>query len=167
MKIIEIINTNHIFGVGQISHNPRDYFLDCNGSLLYSFIKGEPDAVIKTEGYDINIKVASGFCLQVSTADGWLINVSKQLINTASPECCVAAAEERLRLIELQKSAMNCLEARRKAARLTRAELAELSGLHPQLIAKYETGERDIEGASYRSIKKLANALQCKPEDIA
>ena len=166
MKIIEIIDTNHIFGFGQISHDPREYYLDSNGSLLYSFINGEPDAVIKTEGYDINIKVASGFCLQIAS-DGWRINVSKQLINTASPECCVAAAEERLRLIELQMLAMNRLEAHRKAAKLTRAQLSELSGVHPQLIAKYETGERDIEGASYRNIKKLANALQCKPEDIA
>lgn len=167
MKIIEIIDTNHIFGFGQISHAPREYYLDSNGSLLYSFIKGEPDAIIKTEGYDINIKVASGFCLQIATADGWRYNVGKQLINTASPECCVAAAEERLRLIELQMLDMNRLEAHRKAACLTRAKLAELSGVHPQLIAKYETGERDIEGASYRNIKKLANALQCKPEDIA
>ena len=167
MKIIEIINTNHIFGFGQISHDPREYFLDCNGSLLYSFIKGKPDAIIRTERYDINVKVASGFCLQIVTADGWRYNVGKQLINTASPECCVAAAEERLRLIELQMLDMNRLEAHRKAAGLTRAKLAELSGLHPQLIAKYETGERDIEGASYRNVKKLASALQCKPEDIA
>lgn len=167
MKIIEIIDTNHIFGVGQISHDPREYYLDCNGSLLYSFIKGEPDAIIRTERYDINVKVASGFCLQIATADGWRYNVGKQLINTASPECCVATAEEHLRLIELQALSLSKLEARRKAAGLTRAKLAELSGVHPQLIAKYETGERDIDGASFRSIKKLASALQCKPEDIA
>lgn len=167
MKIIEIINTNHIFGFGQISHDPRDYFLDCNGRLLYNFIKGDPVAIIKTEAYNINVKLASGFCLQIAAADGWILGVNKQLINTASPECCVAAAEEQLRLIELQKSPMNRLEAHRKAAGLTRAKLAELSGLHPQLITKYETGERDIEGASFRSIKKLANALQCEPEDIA
>lgn len=167
MEIIEIINTNRIFGVGQISHNPRDYFFDCNGGSLYNWLKGEPDAVIRTEGYDINIKVASGFCLQIATADGWRITVSKQLINTASPEDCVAAAEEQLKLIELQKSAMSRLEAHRKAAGLTRAKLSELSGVHPQLIAKYESGERDIEGASFKTVKKLANALQCKPEDIA
>lgn len=135
--------------------------------FLKVFTKGDPDAIIKTEAYNVNVKVASGFCLQIATADGWRINVSKQLINTASPECCVAAAEEQLRLNELQKSAMNKLEAHRKAAGLTRAKLSELSGLHSQLITKYETGERDIEGASFRSIKKLANALQCKPEDIA
>lgn len=167
MEIIEIINTNRIFVSGQASRNPREYFLDCNGSLLYSFIKGEPDAVIKTDSYNVNVKVAGGFCLQISTVGGWRVDVDKQLLNTASPECCVAAAEEQLRLIELQKSAMSRLEVRRKAAGLTRAKLSELSGVHPQLIAKYESGERDIEGASFKTVKKLALALQCKPEDIA
>lgn len=166
MKIIEIINTNRIFGFGQISHNPRDYFLDCNGSLLYSFIKGDPDAVIKTEGYDINIKVASGFCLQIATADGWRINVSKQLINTASPDCCVAAAEEQIRIVNNLGKNMRRIRAYREAAGLTRAELAELSGLHPQLITKYELGERELKQASYASVSKLAEALQCDIKDL-
>jgi DNA-binding XRE family transcriptional regulator len=165
MNIIEIINTNHIFGFGQISHNPRDYYLDNNGSL-YNWIKGEPDAIIKCERYDIDIKLASGFCLQIATADGWRITVSKQLINTASPECCVAAAEEQLRLIELIKKPINQLRAHREAAGLSRAQLGELSGVHPQNIARWELGERDLRNASYDTVIKLAKALQYKPEDI-
>lgn len=165
MDIIEIINTNHIFGFGQMSHNPRDYYLDNNGSL-YNWIKGEPDAIIKCEGYDINIKVASGFCIQIVTIDGWRINVSKQLLNTASPECCVAAAKEQLRLIELIKKPINKLRAYREAAGLSRAQLGELSGVHPQNITKWELGERDLCNASYDTVIKLAKALQYKPEDI-
>ena len=165
MNIIEIINTNHIFGIGQISHNPRDYYLNNNGSL-YNWIKGEPDAIIKCEGYDINIKVASGFCMQIVMPDGWLITVSKQLINTASPECCVAAAEEQLRLIALMRNPINSLRAHREAAGLSRAQLGELSGVHPQNIARWELGERDLRNASYDTVIKLAKALQYKPEDI-
>lgn len=165
MKIIEIINTNHIFGFGQISHNPRDYYLNSNG-FLYNWLKGEPDAVIRCDGYDINIKRASGFCLQIVTADGWRVNVDKQLVNTASPECCVNAAEEQLRLVELIKNPINKLRARREAAQLTRAQLSELSGIHSQLITKYELGERDICAASYKSVIALANALQCSPASI-
>lgn len=157
---IEIINTNHIFGFGQSSHCPRDYYLDNNGTL-YNWIKGEPDAVIKTDKYNINIKVASGFCLQIESFDGWLVNVSKQLINTASPECCVNAAEEQLRINANINKNMHRLRAYREAANLTRAELGELSGIHPQLITKYELGERDLRKASYASVIKLAEALQC------
>ena len=166
MKIIEIINNNHIFGHGQISHNPRDYFLDCNGSLLYGFIKGDPDAVIKTDNYNINIKLASGFCLQIAAADGWRINVSKRLINTASPECCVAAAEEQLRIINNLGKNMHRIRAYREAAGLTRAELGKLADIHPQLIAKYELGERELKQASYASVSKLAEALQCDIKDL-
>lgn len=161
MKIIEIINNNHIFGHGQISHDPRDYFLNCNGSLLYSFIKGKPDAVIKTDNYNINIKVASGFCLQIEYPDGWCVGVNKQLINTASPECCVAAAEEQIRIVNNIGKNMRRLRAYREAAGLTRAELGKLADIHPQLIAKYELGERELEQASYASVSKLAAALQC------
>lgn len=164
-RIIEVINPNHIFGFGQLNHEPKDYYYGSNG-ILYNWLKGEPDAVIKTDSYDINVKVAGGFCLQISTADGWRINVDKQLLNTASPECCVAAAEEQLRIIDNMKPGVQKLEARRKAAKLTRAELSKLSGVHAQAIARYELGERDIANASYSTIIKLASALQCKPEDI-
>ena len=165
MNIIVIIDPNHIFGVGQLSNKSRDYYLDNNGTL-YNWIKGDPDAIIKCEGYDINIKVASGFCMQIVTPDGWKINVSKQLINTASPECCVAAAEEQLRLIELIKEPINKLRAHRVAAGLSRARLGAQSGVHPQNIARWELGERDLCNASYDTVIKLAKALQCKPEDI-
>ena len=165
MNIIEIINTNHIFGHGQISHEPREYYLDSNG-ILYNWIKGKPDAVIKCEGYDINIKVASGFCMQIAMPDGWKINISKQLINTASPECCVKAAEEQLRLVNLLKAPINKLRAHREAAGLSRVQLGELSGVHPQNIARWELGERDLRNASYDTVIKLAKALQYKPEDI-
>ena len=165
MNIIVIIDPNHIFGVGQLSNKSRDYYLDNNGTL-YNWIKGDPDAIIKCEGYDINIKVASGFCMQIVTPDGGKINVSKQLINTASPECCVAAAEEQLRLIELIKEPINKLRAHRVAAGLSRARLGAQSGVHPQNIARWELGERDLCNASYDTVIKLAKALQCKPEDI-
>ena len=104
--------------------------------------------------------------MQIVFPDGLLMTVNKQLLNTASPECCINAAEEQIRIQTNLNRCMNRLRAYREAANLTRVALGELSEVHPQLIAKYETGERDLRTASYTSVIKLAQALQCKPENI-
>lgn len=164
---MEIINNNHIFGYGQISNSPQDYYLDSNGALIYNWLRGEPDAIIKADGYDIKIKLANGFCMQIQFPDGHCMSVNKQLINTASPECCVNAAEEQIRINANLNKGMNKLRAYREAAKLSRAELGEIADMHPQLITKYENGERDIRTASYANVMKLSSALQCRPEEIA
>lgn len=171
MKILEIINTNHIFGFGQMSHDPREY---CNGYdadliLGAQILHVEPDAVIKTDKGDISVYCHKGFIAKIDLGYGWSAVAERRLASTASPECICNAMEEQLRIRELSMlpNPMNALRLRRKAAKLTRQQLGDMSGVHPQLIAKYELGERDIANASYATVMKLANALQCRPEKIA
>lgn len=167
-KIINIINNNKVFGFGQISHEPREYFTAPNGAEIGSILRyKDPDAIIETEMFNVEVREERFFYLTITTKDGWSIAVEKALLNTASPECCVKAAEEQLRLLECQKSpAATLLETRRKAAQLSRAELARESGVHIQLITKFERKERDIENASYKTVVKLAQALQCTPDRL-
>lgn len=167
-EILDIINNNHMFGFGQIDHDPRGYYNDCNGDIIGNIISWkEPDAIIITKMYNLEVKQYGGFVMRIIDRTGLIILVQKVLSNTASPECCVSAAEEQLRFMRLMQGTYpTLLECRRRAAQLTRAELSRLSGVHEQQIAKYELKERDIATARYSSVCKLANALQCRPENI-
>lgn len=49
---------------------------------------------------------------------------------------------------------------------LTKAELAELSGVSVNMIVKYENGQRNIDGAGLDILTKLAMALNVKIADI-
>lgn len=172
MKILEIINTNHCFGTGQISHNPREY---CNGYdadiiLGAQIAHVEPDAIIRTDKGDITVYHHEGFCCRIDLGNGWGAVCERRLSNTASPECICAAMEEQLRIRELSMkplpNPLHPLRVRREAAGLSRQKLSDMSGVHFQLITKFELGERDIVNASYATIMRLATALQCRPEKI-
>lgn len=54
----------------------------------------------------------------------------------------------------------------RKEKGFTQVALAEKTGLNPRHIANFECGYRDIETASYKTVKALADALGVRPEDI-
>lgn len=49
---------------------------------------------------------------------------------------------------------------------LTKAELAERSGVSVNMIVKYENGQRNIDGAGLDILTKLAMALNVKIADI-
>ena len=55
----------------------------------------------------------------------------------------------------------------RKNEGLSQEELAEKAEISVETICAYEQGKRDISRAQYRIVKKLADVLSCKPEDIA
>lgn len=54
----------------------------------------------------------------------------------------------------------------RKAARLTQAELAELSGVNLRTLQQYEVRAKDINMASGQTINALARALCCNFYDV-
>lgn len=56
------------------------------------------------------------------------------------------------------------LRAARKAAKLTQAQLAALSGVPQQLISRIE--RRDVRDPSHRAVMALARALELDPADI-
>lgn len=55
----------------------------------------------------------------------------------------------------------------RKRAGMTRQELAEKSGVSYNSIKSYEYGARDIQDASYRNLKRLADVFGVSVEEIA
>lgn len=61
---------------------------------------------------------------------------------------------------------MTKLESIRRERGLTRAQLADASGVGLRVIEAYEQGLRDINEAAYIKVCKLAKALNCKPENI-
>lgn len=58
------------------------------------------------------------------------------------------------------------LQKLRKLAELTQKELAELSGVNLRTLQQYETGAKDINMASGKTINDLALALHCNFYDI-
>lgn len=58
------------------------------------------------------------------------------------------------------------LQKLRKLAELTQKELAELSGVNLGTLQQYETGAKDINMASGKTINDLALALHCNFYDI-
>ena len=54
----------------------------------------------------------------------------------------------------------------REKAGLTRAELAEETGINIRTIEAYEQGRKDINGAKLKTLLKLCKVLNCNLEDI-
>lgn len=61
---------------------------------------------------------------------------------------------------------MNKLKAMRLKAGLSQSQLAKDVPMNLITLQRYEQGYRDINKASADMVFKIANALNCKPEDI-
>lgn len=54
----------------------------------------------------------------------------------------------------------------RKRAGLTRAQLAEETGINFRTLEAYEQGRKDINGAKLKTLLKLCQALDCELEEL-
>ena len=61
---------------------------------------------------------------------------------------------------------MSNLKKIREEKNITQAKLSEISGVNLQMIQKYEMGVRDINKAQGITLHALAQALECKIEDL-
>ena len=61
---------------------------------------------------------------------------------------------------------MNDLKTIREASGLSQAKLAEISGVSLRMISYYEQGVKDINKAQGITLYKIAQALNCKIEDL-
>ena len=61
---------------------------------------------------------------------------------------------------------MSNLKRIREEKNLTQAKLAEISEVNPRLISYYEQGYKDINKAQAITLYRVANALECKIEDL-
>lgn len=58
------------------------------------------------------------------------------------------------------------LEFRRQTKRYTQKRLAEESGVNVRMIQHYEQGVKDLNRAQAITVHRLAQALDCKVEDL-
>lgn len=58
------------------------------------------------------------------------------------------------------------LEFRRQIKRYTQKKLSEASGVNIRMIQHYEQGVKDINAAAALTVYRLAQALDCKVEDL-
>lgn len=58
------------------------------------------------------------------------------------------------------------LEFRRQIKRYTQKKLSEESGVNIRMIQHYEQGVKDINAAAALTVYRLAQALDCKVEDL-
>lgn len=61
---------------------------------------------------------------------------------------------------------MTNLKKIREATGLSQAKLAERSGVNVRMIQYYEQGAKDINVAAALTVYRLAQALDCKVEDL-
>lgn len=61
---------------------------------------------------------------------------------------------------------MSNLKQIREANNLTQAKLSDISGVNLPMIQKYEAKIKDINKAQAITLHKLAQALECKIEDL-
>lgn len=61
---------------------------------------------------------------------------------------------------------MSNLKQIREEKNITQAKLSELSGVNLQMIQKYEQGVKDINKAQGITLHNIAQALECKIEDL-
>ncbi len=61
---------------------------------------------------------------------------------------------------------MSNLKKIREEKNITQAKLAEVSGVSLRMIQYYEQGLKDINKAQAITLYRVANALDCKVEDI-
>ena len=58
------------------------------------------------------------------------------------------------------------LQQKRLEAEMTQQQLADASGVNVRIIQYYEQGYRDINGARVVTVKRLADALGCRIEEL-
>lgn len=58
------------------------------------------------------------------------------------------------------------LQEKRKAAGYSQSQLAEASGVRKRAIQCYESGERDINKANATTLKRLADTLGCRMDEL-
>jgi len=167
--------TGSCFGFGQTSHAPHDYFARLDGAVALGLVgDNDPIAIIETDKYTLYVYDVFGqFALQIVIGTKGMypwtsIDIDKMYRNTASPECLVAAAEEHMRLVEINKDGKynTLLERRRRAAGLTQKQLAERSGVHANIISRVENETQPIGKCTFDTILKLSAALECRPENL-
>ena len=61
---------------------------------------------------------------------------------------------------------MTNLKKIRNATGVSQGKLAEASGVNVRMIQHYEQGVKDINSAAALTVYKLAQALECKIEDL-
>ena len=61
---------------------------------------------------------------------------------------------------------MNKLKEKREAAGMSQAALAKLTGISVRVIQNYEQGTRPLNGARAITVKRIADALGCRMEDL-
>lgn len=61
---------------------------------------------------------------------------------------------------------MNKLFEVRKSKRMSREELGKAAAISPRTIERYEQGRSELEDASYKTVKAIAQALGVDPEEI-
>ena len=61
---------------------------------------------------------------------------------------------------------MSKLKAIRESKGLSQAKLAEISGVNVRILQYYEQGYKDINKAQAITLYQVANALDCKIEDL-
>ena len=61
---------------------------------------------------------------------------------------------------------MNKLKEKREAVGMSQSDLAEASGVSVRMVQHYEQEFKDINRAAVSTVKKLADALGCKIEEL-
>lgn len=61
---------------------------------------------------------------------------------------------------------MNRLKQIREGTGITQSELAKTSGISVRVLQNYEQGARPINGARAITVKRIADALGCRMEDL-
>lgn len=61
---------------------------------------------------------------------------------------------------------MSKLKALRESKNISQAKLSEISGVNIRILQYYEQGYKDINKAQAITLYKIAQALECKIEDI-
>lgn len=165
--------TGSLAGFGQISHDPHNYFAGFGGATALALISTKgPDLTIETDKFVVKVyDVLGKYALQATlgTAPYVTISLDKMYRNTASAECLVAACESRIKLMgyESTRQCKTRLEERRRAEGYTQKQLAEITGIHVNVISRLERGEQDVLKCEFGTVVKLARALECRPEDLA
>lgn len=68
--------------------------------------------------------------------------------------------------IENKEDGIMKLQQKRLEAEMTQQQLADASGVNVRIIQYYEQGYRDINGARVVTVKRLADALGCRIEEL-
>lgn len=65
-----------------------------------------------------------------------------------------------------RKNTVSQLQKRRKLCGYSQRELAEKSGVNLRTLQQYELRTKDIDKAAIRTVRALANVLNCQMEDL-